>query len=42
MIGTLIIGILIGMLVETLAIIGIVAYFAKDKRKEELSNYYED
>jgi len=42
MIGTLIIGILIGMMVETLAIIGIVAYFARDKRKEELSNYYED
>ena len=42
MIGTLIIGMIIGMMVETLAIIGIVAYFAKDKRKEELSNYYED
>lgn len=33
---------IIGMLVETLAIICIVVYFAKDKRKEELSNYYED
>lgn len=42
MIGTLLIGIVIGMVVETLAIIGIIAYFAKDKRKEELSNYYED
>ena len=42
MIGTLIIGAIIGMIVETLAIICIVAYFAKDKRKEELSNYYED
>lgn len=42
MIGTLLIGVAIGMMVETLAIIGIVAYFAKDKRKEELSNYYED
>lgn len=42
MIGTLIIGAIIGMMVETLAIIGIVAYFARDKRKEELSNYYGD
>lgn len=42
MIGTLIIGILIGMMVEFIIICLLVAYFAKDKRKEELSNYYED
>jgi len=36
MIGTLIIGILIGMMVEALAIIGIVAYFAKENKNEEV------
>lgn len=36
MIGTLIIGMLIGMMVETLAIIGIVAYFAKENKNEEV------
>lgn len=36
MIGTLIIGMIIGMIVETLAIIGIVAYFAKENKNEEV------
>lgn len=34
--GTLIIGMIIGMMVETLAIIGIVAYFAKGNKNEEV------
>lgn len=42
MIGTLLIGIAIGMMVEFIVIVAVVAYSAKDKRKEELSNYYED
>jgi len=36
MIGTLIIGAIIGMMVETLAIICIVAYFAKENKNEEV------
>ena len=36
MIGTLIIGMLIGMMVESLAIIGIVVYFAKGNKNEEV------
>lgn len=34
--GTLIIGMIIGMILETLAIIGIVAYFAKENKNEEV------
>ncbi len=34
--GTLITGMIIGMMVETLAIIGIVAYFAKGNKNEEV------
>ena len=40
--GTLIIGMIIGMMVEFIIICLLVAYFDKDKQKEELSNYYED
>ena len=36
MIGTLIIGMIIGMMVEALAIIGIVVYFAKENKNEEV------
>ena len=36
MIGIFIIGMLTGMSVETLAIIGIVAYFAKENKNEEV------
>lgn len=42
MIGTLIIGAIIGMMVETLAIIGIVVYFAKENKNEEVYNDISD
>lgn len=41
MIGTLLIGIAIGMMVEFICICLVVAYFAKENKKDEGRDYYE-
>lgn len=41
MIGTLLIGVAIGMMVEFIVIVTVIAYFAKENKKDEGRDYYE-